>query len=74
AAVSQACGGRPPPPSRTPQPEPAGPGQGQDLAPSAGMVSEDSSRDEAAPGARASWCAVCRAMNVQCDRIDLPED
>ncbi|SOY97545.1 putative sensor hybrid histidine kinase [Cupriavidus taiwanensis] len=73
AAVSQARGGRPPP-SKTPQPEPAGPGQGQDLAPSAGMVSEDSSRDEAAPGVRASWCAVCRAMNVQCDRIDLPED
>jgi len=36
-------------------------------------------RDEAAhcgvkPGSRPSWCAVCRAMNVQCDRLDQPED
>ncbi|SOZ38170.1 PAS domain-containing sensor histidine kinase [Cupriavidus neocaledonicus] len=76
AAVSQACGGRPPPPSGSPQPEPAGPGpaQAQDLALPAGTGGGDSCHGEAAPGARASWCAVCRAMNVQCDRIDLPED
>ncbi|MEM5277805.1 ATP-binding protein [Cupriavidus taiwanensis] len=73
AAVSRACGDRPAP-SATPQPEPAGPAQLQALAPSAGTASGDDSRCEAAPGARASWCAVCRAMNVQCDRIDLPED
>ncbi|MBB2917122.1 PAS domain-containing hybrid sensor histidine kinase/response regulator [Cupriavidus alkaliphilus] len=73
AAVAQACGGRPPP-SRAPQPEPAGPAHGQDPAPPGGTVTGGNSRCEAAPGARASWCAVCRAMNVQCDRIDLPED
>ncbi|EON18352.1 signal transduction histidine kinase [Cupriavidus sp. GA3-3] len=41
--------------------------------------SQAGTRDEAAhcgvkPGSRPSWCAVCRAMNVQCDRLDQPED
>ncbi|WP_265920820.1 PAS domain-containing hybrid sensor histidine kinase/response regulator [Cupriavidus nantongensis] len=74
AAVLQACGSRPQP-SGAPQPESTGPAHGQEPAPSTGTVSGDSnSRCEAAPGARASWCAICRAMNVQCDRIELPED
>lgn len=89
AAVSQVCGGRPGP-SGTPEPETTGPVQGHDLAPTTGKASgtasgtaigtvsatalRDRSRCETAPGARASWCEVCRAMNVQCDRIDLPED
>lgn len=73
AAVSQACAGRPgPPPAAAPQP----PGQAgwQGMAGPVGNAGNDGSRCQAGPGARASWCAVCRAMNVQCDRIDPPED
>ena len=72
AAVAQACGGRPLP-SPAPGPDPTRPAHGRDPS-STGSASGDGSRYETATGARASWCAVCRAMNVQCDRIDLPED
>ncbi|AGW93580.1 hypothetical protein N234_26455 [Ralstonia pickettii DTP0602] len=31
---------------------------------------DDAARCRAKPGSRPSWCAVCREMNVQCDRQD----
>ncbi|UDM53460.1 PAS domain-containing sensor histidine kinase [Cupriavidus sp. MP-37] len=72
AAISQACGGRPRT-SEVQPPEPAGQARGQDLAPPAGAEGSGSPCPAGA-GTQASWCEVCRAMNVQCDRIDLPED
>ncbi|SOZ10282.1 PAS domain-containing sensor histidine kinase [Cupriavidus taiwanensis] len=73
AAVSQACAGRHQPSGVHP-PEPPGHARGQAMAQSPGTVGGDSTGCHAAPGAHASWCAICRAMNVQCDRIEPPED
>ncbi|SPC16510.1 response regulator [Cupriavidus taiwanensis] len=73
AAVSQACAGRHQP-SGVQAPEPRGHARGQDMAQSPCTVGGDSTGCHTAPGARASWCAICRAMNVQCDRIEPPED
>ncbi|MDQ0138815.1 PAS domain-containing sensor histidine kinase [Cupriavidus necator] len=71
AAVSQACSGRPRS-SAASAPEPGA--RRQHVAASTIKGSGDRSRCPGGPGARASWCAVCRAMNVQCDRIDPPDD
>jgi two-component system sensor histidine kinase EvgS len=89
AAVSQACGGRPRT-QQAPVPEPVSPTCRQEMPVGMGHVSgdvsgnvvgnvignvaRDSSRCQVEPLARASWCAVCRAMNVQCDRLDRPDD
>lgn len=71
AAVSQACGGRPRP-CEVQAPEPAAQPRRQDPASPAGTVGSGNPCP-AGRGTQASWCAVCRAMNVQCARIDLPE-
>ncbi|WP_234825136.1 PAS domain-containing sensor histidine kinase [Cupriavidus necator] len=74
AAVSQACAGgvrprttavRVPVAVSTPESGSAtSPGNLPDQGPHCGVT----------PGSRPSWCAVCRAMNVQCDRRDPKPD
>jgi two-component system sensor histidine kinase EvgS len=70
AAVAQACAGGPQS-RRTPVPVPV-----TQVKPAErpGGAREDNPHCGVTPGSRPSWCAVCRAMNVQCDRLDVPED
>lgn len=72
AAVSQACAGGVRP--RTAAVPAAGstPESGPSTSP--GNMPDQGTRCGVTPGARPSWCAVCRAMNVQCDRRDSQPD